>query len=264
MDRMCNYHSSSSVDLESVSSKKPCGAVYLSLLSLYPLDAQTIGFFYTLIGIFGMIVQFSFFPWVAKNFGVLNCTKLVYLIFPVLYLITPFTALVPKPIRNYCVFLLMLTKLTASIFGFPCCTILLTNSAPSLRVLGTLNGVGTSVSALGRGAGPALAGATFSFGLKRGFVIIPWWTLAVLAGLTAIPTFWIKETDGFKGHEDADEDEEDGDEEEAATGNGGGGGSYGAVSTNEPNRTSADRTNGFDCSAGRFSRAVQLLRQLIQ
>ena len=158
----------------------------------------------------------------------------------------------------------MLTKLTASIFGFPCCTILLTNSAPSLRVLGTLNGVGTSVSALGRGAGPALAGATFSFGLKRGFVIIPWWTLAVLAGLTAIPTFWIKETDGFKGHEDADEDEEDGDEEEAATGNGGGGGSYGAVSTNEPNRTSADRTNEFDCSAGRFSRAVQLLRQLIQ
>lgn len=192
-----------------------------------------------------MIVQFSFFPWVAKNFGVLNCTKLVYLIFPILYLITPFTALVPKSIRNYCVFLLMLTKLTASIFGFPCCTILLTNSAPSLRILGTLNGVGTSVSALGRGAGPALAGATFSFGLKRGFVIIPWWTLAVLAGLTAIPTFWIKETDGFKGHEDTDEDdEEDEEEEEAEAGDVGGGRSYGT--TNEPNNTSANRTHEFD------------------
>lgn len=180
----------------------------------FGVDSQTIGLFYTLIGLFGMFVQFFFFPRIAKAYGVLNITKLVYLVFPVLYFLTPFTALVPSAFRNYVVFLLMLAKLSVSIFSFPCCTILLTNSASSLSVLGTLNGVGTSVSALGRAAGPAIAGATFSFGVKRGFVIIPWWTLAVLAGLAAVPTFWIEETDGFRGHEADGDDEREEDEEE--------------------------------------------------
>ncbi|EYE94399.1 MFS transporter [Aspergillus ruber CBS 135680] len=175
----------------------------------FGVDSQTIGLFYTLIGIFGMFVQFFFFPTIAKRYGVLNITKLVYLIFPIVYFVTPFTALVPSAFRNYVVFLLMLTKLSASIFSFPCCTILLTNSASSLNILGTLNGVGTSVSALGRAVGPAVAGATFSFGVKRGYVIIPWWTLTVMAALTAVPTFWIEETDGFRGHDADDNDEED-------------------------------------------------------
>lgn len=179
----------------------------------FGVESQTIGFFYTLIGIFGMFVQFFFFPTVAKRYGVLNITKLVYLVFPVVYFITPFTALVPSAVRNYVVFLLMLTKLSATIFSFPCCTILLTNSATSLSILGTLNGVGTSVSALGRAVGPAIAGATFSFGVNRGYVIIPWWTLAVMAALTAVPTFWIEEKDGFRGH-NADEDDDDEEEEE--------------------------------------------------
>lgn len=208
------------------------------MLTISP-DSQTIGLFYTSIGIFGIFIQFFFFPKIAKTFGVLNCTKLVYLIFPVLYFITPFTALVPKSIRNYCVFILMLAKLTASIFGFPCCTILLTNSAASLSVLGTLNGVGTAVSALGRGVGPAIAGATFSFGVNRGYVIIPWWILSVLAALTVVPTFWIKETDGFKGHENEDDDDDDHEHEHEHDGNmeedeveNTDGSAYGATSTN--------------------------------
>lgn len=100
----------------------------------------------------------------------------------------------------------MLAKLSASVFGFPCCIILLTNSAASLSILGTLNGVATSISALGRALGPAVSGATFSFGVSKGYVIIPWWTLAFLAALSALLTFWINETDGFKGHDTADED----------------------------------------------------------
>ena len=64
---------------------------------------------------------------------------------------------------------------------------------------------------------PAIAGATFSFGVKRGYVIIPWWTLCVMAALTAVPTFWIEETDGFKGH-DADEDDDDAEEGDSESG----------------------------------------------
>lgn len=156
-----------------------------------------------------MFVQFLLFPTAAKRYGVLNCMKVVATIFPLLYLLTPFSALVPGPLRNVSVFLLLLSKLAGSIFGFPCLTILLTNSAASLTVLGTLNGVGTSVSAFGRAAGPAVMGAAFSFGVKRGYVIIPWWFLAVFAGVSAIPVFWTVETDGLHSGYDEDEDESD-------------------------------------------------------
>ncbi|PYI20031.1 MFS general substrate transporter [Aspergillus violaceofuscus CBS 115571] len=191
----------------------------------FGVDSQTIGIYYTLIGIIGMLVQFLIFPAAAKQYGVLNCLKVVSIIFPVLYLLTPFTALVPGSLRHVFVFLLMLGKLSASIFGFPCTTILLTNSAASLSVLGTLNGVGTSVSAIGRAVGPALTGSAFSFGVKRGFIIIPWWLLAVFAAVSAVPVFWTEESDGFHGKEEVEDEVEDEVEavEESQTGG------YGAV-----------------------------------
>ncbi|GLB02908.1 hypothetical protein AtubIFM57258_006376 [Aspergillus tubingensis] len=111
----------------------------------FGIDSQTIGIYYTLIGILGMFIQFLIFPWAAHRFGVLNCLKAVVSVFPIIYMLTPFTVLLPVPwLRNVAIFLLMFGKLAASIFGFPCTTILLTNSASSMSVLGTLNGVGTS------------------------------------------------------------------------------------------------------------------------
>ncbi|PWY95495.1 permease of the major facilitator superfamily [Aspergillus sclerotioniger CBS 115572] len=189
----------------------------------FGVDSQTIGIFYTLIGIIGMVVQFLVFPWAAKRYGVLNCVKVVATVFPILYLLTPFTALVPEPLRNITVFFLMLGKLSASIFGFPCTTILLTNSATSLSVLGTLNGVGTSVSAIGRAVGPAVTGQAFTYGVKQGYILIPWWMLAVFGALSAIPVFYTEESDGFHAEEeevDANEGEAEVEEREEGQGYG--------------------------------------------
>ncbi|OOF97162.1 hypothetical protein ASPCADRAFT_205964 [Aspergillus carbonarius ITEM 5010] len=186
----------------------------------FGVDSQTIGIFYTLIGIIGMVVQFLVFPWAAKRYGVLNCVKVVATVFPILYLLTPFTALVPEPLRNTTVFFLMLGKLSASIFGFPCTTILLTNSATSLSVLGTLNGVGTSVSAIGRAVGPAVTGQAFTYGVKQGYILIPWWMLAVFGALSAIPVFYTEESDGFHAEEEVDEGETEGEEREEGAGYG--------------------------------------------
>jgi len=160
-----------------------------------------------------MFVQFLVFPAAAKRYGVLNCLKVTSIIFPILHVITPFIVLLSDPIRNFAVFLLMLFKLFCVIFSFPSCTILLTNSASSLSILGTLNGVGTSVSAIGRASGPALVGATFSFGVEKGYMIIPWWTLAIVGALSAVPVFWIKETDGFMANSQGEEDDSDNDDQ---------------------------------------------------
>lgn len=152
-----------------------------------------------------MFVQFFIFPPVARWYGVLPCLKVVSLMFPVIYLATPFTALLPTALgQQITMFIIMACKCFAVVFAFPCTTILLTNSAVSLRILGTLNGVSTSISALGRAAGPAIGGWTFSIGVEQGYMIMPWWTLAAFAALGSLPVWWLTEMDGFDGEEDND------------------------------------------------------------
>ena len=83
-----------------------------------------------------------------------------------------------------------------------------------MSVLGTLNGVGTSISALGRAAGPAVIGAAFSYGVKRGYMIIPWFLLSVLALASIIPAYWIVEQEGPR-RDEIDKDEiEQGEEQQ--------------------------------------------------
>ncbi|KAL4939868.1 hypothetical protein BDV06DRAFT_213967 [Aspergillus oleicola] len=179
------------------------------------MDAQRIGLFYTITGIVGIVVQFYLFPTFARRFGVLNCVKTSAAIFPLIYFFTPYVSLIPGGLpRNLAIGLLIGSKLTVSIFNFPGITILLTNSAKSLSVLGTLNGVATSVSALGRAAGPALLGPIFSLGVRAGYIIVPWWFLSFLAVVSAVPTWFIVEGEGFASSSSGAESEEDEDEDE--------------------------------------------------
>lgn len=107
----------------------------------------------------------------------------------------------------------MVVKSFGGIFAFPCSVILLTNSASSLRILGTLNGFAVSISAVGRAIGPAIGGATFTWGLERGYMIAPWWLLGIIAAIGAIPIWFLVEMEGFSKIE-SDSDSDDEDEEE--------------------------------------------------
>ena len=76
-----------------------------------------------------------------------------------------------------------------------------------MSVLGTLNGVGTGFSALGRGLFPALIGAAFSWGIEKGGSVVPaWWLLAALALLSIIPGYYIVEQDGPSRGDDVEEE----------------------------------------------------------
>ena len=174
----------------------------------FGIDSDRIGLLFVLYGIVGMFIQFLIFPPLARRWGVLNCLKMVAIIFPITYVFTPFTALFPTPMTQQIgIFLILLFKCWAVIFAFPCTIILLTNSATSVRILGTLNGVAVSTSALGRALGPAVAGYTFTVGMNTGYGILPWWILAFFAVLAAIPVWWLVEMDGIG---DAADDEGNG------------------------------------------------------
>jgi hypothetical protein len=180
----------------------------------FTLDHFRIGLISTCYGVCGMLIQFFVFPPVARRLGILYCLKWCTCVFPIAYFIMPFTALLPDQ-RSQVItaFAVMMVKCFCGIFAFPCSTILITNSAASLRVLGTLNGIATSVSAIGRAAGPAMGGAFFTLGVKRGFVIAPWWLFSFLAILAAIPVFYLEEGEGFGGDEGDETDEEEFEEE---------------------------------------------------
>ncbi|GIZ41985.1 hypothetical protein CKM354_000526600 [Cercospora kikuchii] len=180
----------------------------------FGLNHFQIGLLSTGYGIFGLPVQFLVFPPLARKYGVLFWLKVVSIVFIFVYLATPFAALLPTTrARVSAMFLIMLVKCLCGIFAFPCSTIMLTNSASSLRTLGTLNGIATSVSAVGRAAGPAIGGAVFSIGVKKGYVIAPWWLQAAIAAVGAIPIWWLVEGEGFGGDDEVSDEEEE--EEEA-------------------------------------------------
>jgi hypothetical protein len=118
----------------------------------FGLGSGRIGAIFTMFGFVGCLIQFLIFPPVAKHFGVLNCFKGCALVFPLVYFATPYTSLIEdSTLQQVAMFGIMIVKSFCVIFAFPCSTIMLTNSALSLRVLATLNGFSTSLSAIGRG-----------------------------------------------------------------------------------------------------------------
>lgn len=134
----------------------------------------------------------------ARRFGILRCFRVAVTVFPFTYIVTPFTSLLPTPLTQQIgIFLIMITRGCALIFALPCSTITLTNSAANLRILGVLNGVATSVSAIGRAIGPAVGGYSFSLGTELGYGILPWWILACLSIIAAIPVWCLLETDSL-------------------------------------------------------------------
>ncbi|KAI1298228.1 major facilitator superfamily transporter [Xylaria venustula] len=176
----------------------------------FGLNSGHIGTIFTLYGIMSGIIQFVLFPPLCAHYGVLKCFRVCVLIFPIVYFVVPFTVLIEDTTWRYGALLVaMITKAFAVIIGFPCCTILLTNSAASLSILGTLNGFATTFSALGRASGPALAGVAFSWGVKNNMIGLPWWILGLIATVGALPVWLIEEGQGPSADSSDSSDAED-------------------------------------------------------
>lgn len=132
-------------------------------------------------GIFGITCQFLCYPRMARYFGLHTCLRYSAALLPCIYFLLPLTVLIPNDtLSHVAVRLLLFAEIFANVFYFPSCTILLTNSAPSVEVLGTLNGVSTSMTGISKAVGPATIGALFSYGAQTGYLILPWWSLMAI------------------------------------------------------------------------------------
>ncbi|RAQ54761.1 MFS transporter [Aspergillus flavus] len=159
------------------------------------LETNEMGLFYSIVGVSSMVFQLVIFPWAARKYGILQCLKLACTVFPIMYLVVPFVPLLPQPLSSVAVVALLVLKMAGAAFVFPCCTILISEVAGAIGMLATVNGIATSIIAFGQALGPGVMGPTFSFGVKLGYTILPWWLLAGFAFLSSLPVAWIKEVD---------------------------------------------------------------------
>jgi hypothetical protein len=172
----------------------------------FDLAVRQIGVMLSVQGVYSMAAQLLLFPFVVRRLGNLGTFRLVALSWPVLYVVVPYTVLLPAPLRMAGVCLCLLWRITAQVLAYPANAILLTNSAPSLLTLGVINGVAASTASLSRAVGPTVAGAVHAWGLGLGSTGAAWWVSGIVCLAGAVESLWMEEGQGRMDDDAADEE----------------------------------------------------------
>jgi len=160
----------------------------------FALHSNTIGLMYVLQGIYNMFVQLVVFPYSVNSIGTFRTFRFVLYTYAFLYIFTPYLVLLSGQAAQIIgVTVIVALHITYASLAYPCSALLLANSAPSLMVLGTINGVAASAAALCRAGGPTLSGFLQGWGLKRGSAGAGWWSGAVVAALGALLAIWLRD-----------------------------------------------------------------------
>lgn len=180
------------------------------------MPAATVGLATSILGMLGMALQFFLYPTVHARLGTLYSFRYFLILFPIAYVLAPYLAVLPSstvspdPSGGIFIWLgiiiILLLQVTARTFALPATIILLNNCSPHPSVLGTVHGMGQSVSAAFRTIGPVVAGWWYGGGLERGVVGAAWWGTAGVAGAGCSTAMWVYEGSG---HEIFLEDEEE-------------------------------------------------------
>lgn len=156
-------------------------------------STQRNGGFLATQGFLQMLTQIILFPWLSKKLGSLRTFWIAMAMYPILYLFAPYLVLLPAALRIPGLMLLLIGKVTFQSLSYPSLAILLTNSSPSKRVLGTVNGVAMSTASIARGFGPTVSGALDSLGDTIGMTGLAWWAIAAVALLGWLPGLAMRE-----------------------------------------------------------------------
>jgi hypothetical protein len=175
-------------------------------VSGYGLTTKEIGVVLSVQGVYSMVATLFIFPVVVRKLGALGLFRTITLSYPLLYIVTPYMVLLPESVRMAGVYFLIIWKCTCATMAYPSNAILLTNSAPSLLMLGTINGVAASTASLSRAFGPTISGILFSAGLRLGYSGLAWWCSALITVAGAVIS--LRMTDEGGRRIDSDDDDE--------------------------------------------------------
>ena len=176
-------------------------------LGLHPRE---VGLAMATLGVLGIGLQLFLYPALSARLGTVRSWRLSLLFFPFTYALAPYLSLVPSspaspppaPKAGPAVWLsiaaVLLCHVAGRTFALPAQTILVNNCTPHPSVLGTVHGVGQSVSSLARTVGPVLCGFLYGLGLERGVVGAVWWGLSGVAVCGVLASWWVREGDGHE------------------------------------------------------------------
>ena len=191
------YHSVSFDSLMPVFLSEPKSEVAPSLPFKFSggfgLSTKKIGFMMAVQGIYSMIAQLWFFPFIVRRVGTLAAFRTVMIVWPILYFAVPYLVLLPEHFQIAGAYFCLLVKITFHVIAFPSNAILLANAAPSKAVLGTINGVAASTACLARAFGPTVSGAIHAFGLNFGCNGLAWWAGGLVCAIGAFESFFMEE-----------------------------------------------------------------------
>ncbi|PSR80155.1 major facilitator superfamily domain-containing protein [Coniella lustricola] len=176
----------------------------------FGLDQKDLGFILSVQGIYQLFATVILFPFVVQRLGTLNLFRILAAFYFILYFILPYFVLLPDSWRIVGVYFAVFWRCTFSSMAYPSNAILLTNAAPSLETLGTINGVAASTASLCRAFGPTISGILYGLGLTTGYCGLAWWCNGFVAIVGAFVSFQLTEPKGRM-------DEKINEDEEAAT-----------------------------------------------
>lgn len=172
------------------------------------MPAATVGFATSILGVLGMLLQLFMYPPVHARLGTLRSFRLFLLLFPFAYVLAPYLAVLPSSTNPpeaasgsfiwIGITLVLLLQVTARTFTLPATIILLNNCSPHPSVLGTVHGLGQSVSAAFRTIGPVVGGVWYGAGLERGIVATAWWGIAAVSVAGYMTAVWMYEGSGHE------------------------------------------------------------------
>ncbi|KAF4553005.1 MFS-type transporter-like protein 30 [Elsinoe fawcettii] len=172
------------------------------------LPPPSIGTSLAILGVIGLLLQLALYPRLSFRLGTIRSYRLSLLLFPISYLLAPFLALVPTaslpplPADGIWFWLALIVVLSIQVlartFALPATTILLNNASPHPSVLGTVHGIGQSVSSAMRTLGPVVGGWGYGMGLREGVVGAVWWGMSCWAVLGVVAGGGVRDGDGHE------------------------------------------------------------------
>jgi hypothetical protein len=167
-----------------------------------------IGLALAIIGVIGIPLQLFIYPKVSHRLGTTKCFRIFLALFPLMYTVVPFLSQVPSwspppegvsgPWIWIAIAAMLFIQVLARTFALPCTAILLNNVSPHPSVLGTVHGIGQSVSSLTRTFGPVVFSWVFGKGLDMGVVGLAWWCMGAVAVFGWVLAQYVQEGDGHE------------------------------------------------------------------
>lgn len=181
------------------------------------MQPRTIGVATAIFGVIGITMQLGLYPRISHRLGTILSWRLALLCFPFAYLLIPYLSVMPStsdppaakngPLLWIMIVVVLVIQVTGRTFALPGQAILVNNCSPHPSVLGTVHGLGQSVSSAARTIGPMTSGFVYGYGLNHGVVGVVFWLLSLVAVTGLVVSISVREGDGHEIWLEDDEEE---------------------------------------------------------